>query len=156
MMNKPAVSDKSFLLLACLCNALNSVLLTRPGRVAAVLALLHHIIVLAWCRLRSKQVCHSATTALALAMKALTSLSQLTCCSQEIFSSPASCAQHAGSHTCTPTVCAWDDSLVFPLASKGKTSGKHHCSAAGLLLIKCAFSPSQQLPFCSIRPLSIR
>lgn len=124
MMIKPAVLGKSLLLLACLCNAFNSVLRLRPGRVAPILAVStmgsSYLIVLAWHRPKSEQICLSAgaaevAAALVLEMEALTSLSQLTCCFQEVsFSCPASCAHvacHAGSHTCI--LARWKISLLW-------------------------------------------
>lgn len=129
-MNKSTILGKSLLLLTCLCNALDAVLLLRPGRAAAVLAVStmgsSYLAVLAWHRPESEQVCPAVSTAEVAAaplleMEALTSLSQLTCCFQKVSFCLASCAHlahQAGSHTCTPARRAWGGSLVFLLATR--------------------------------------
>lgn len=59
-MNKPTVLGESPLLLACLCNALKSVLLLSSGIVAAILLVFtmgfSYLVVLAWHRPKSEPV----------------------------------------------------------------------------------------------------
>lgn len=142
--NKPTVLGKSPLLLACLCNALKSVLLLSSGRVAAILLVSSmgssYLLGLAWHWLKSEPVnlkpaqlrwlqLHSGErgsnqpfSASLLFGRGLPSLSQLPV---------VGLAHHAGSHTCTAAWGTWDGSQVFLLAMGLSLvllpSGKYHC-----------------------------